>query len=51
MVDYLGFRVICMSVLPVDRDTLKYGTNDDCKNVHNSDENLDALIQKNSTST
>jgi len=46
MVDYLGFRVICMSWLPVDKTTIRYGTSDGCETVHNKDERLTQYMQQ-----
>ncbi|GAM24318.1 hypothetical protein SAMD00019534_074930 [Acytostelium subglobosum LB1] len=40
LVDYRGFRVIAMSILPVEKDTICYGSNDYGMTIHNSDKVL-----------
>lgn len=37
LVDYMGFRLIAISVLPVNKETLVYGSADAGHTVHNSD--------------
>jgi Clustered mitochondria len=34
LVDYLGFRVIAMSLLPISKDSLVYGTGDAARTIH-----------------
>lgn len=40
LVDYMGFRIIAMSLLPIDKSTLVYGTNDGGIKIHNSNMKL-----------
>ncbi|PRP80831.1 hypothetical protein PROFUN_11246 [Planoprotostelium fungivorum] len=40
LVDYLGFRVVAMPVLPIDKTTLRYGSDDGGETVHDEDEEL-----------
>lgn len=37
LIDYRGFRVVAISVLPISRDTLRYGSSDGGKTVHDDD--------------
>lgn len=37
LVDYRGFRLVAMSLLPISKKTLIYGSDDAGKNVHNDD--------------
>lgn len=41
-----GFRLIAMPVLPIDKSTLKYGSNDAGMNIHADDPELNALMEK-----
>jgi hypothetical protein len=38
LVDYMGFRLVAMSLLPIDRSTLVYGSSDAGKVVHADDQ-------------
>ncbi|PRP77954.1 hypothetical protein PROFUN_08488 [Planoprotostelium fungivorum] len=40
IVDYKGYRLIAMPVLPIDKGTICYGSDDGGMHVHNSDEEL-----------
>jgi hypothetical protein len=40
LVDYRGFRLIAMSILPIDRDTIVYGSADAGTHVHSSNERV-----------
>ncbi|PRP84978.1 hypothetical protein PROFUN_07363 [Planoprotostelium fungivorum] len=40
LVDYLGFRVVAMAVLPIDKTTLRYGSDDGGSTVHDDDAEL-----------
>ncbi|PRP84981.1 hypothetical protein PROFUN_07366 [Planoprotostelium fungivorum] len=40
LVDYLGFRVVAMAVLPIDKTTLRYGSDDGGATVHDDDAEL-----------
>eukprot|EP00013_Stygamoeba_regulata_P007665 CAMPEP_0177641970 /NCGR_PEP_ID=MMETSP0447-20121125/7343_1 /TAXON_ID=0 /ORGANISM="Stygamoeba regulata, Strain BSH-02190019" /LENGTH=984 /DNA_ID=CAMNT_0019144109 /DNA_START=147 /DNA_END=3101 /DNA_ORIENTATION=+ len=46
IIDYQGFRVLAISVLPLSKDTLAYGSNDGGKTVHRDHEKLAELIEK-----
>ncbi len=46
LVRYRGFTVVAMSLLPVDRTTLVYGSNDGGKNVLNSHEKFSRIMIK-----
>jgi len=46
LVDYLGFRVIAMSLLPVSKDTLIYGTADAAKTIHSDSVEFNSLMKK-----
>jgi Clustered mitochondria len=46
IVDYMGFRLIAMSVLPVSRDTLIYGTADAGRTVHNDSAEFASLMAR-----
>ena len=46
LIDYRGFRVVAMSLLPVNKNTIVYGSADGGKTVHNSDPELnEKMIQ------
>eukprot|EP01132_Coremiostelium_polycephalum_P009238 gene9238-11318_t len=46
LVDYRGFRVIAMSILPVDKDfSIVYGSNDYGLNIHNKDNYLSEKVK------
>jgi len=49
LVDYRGFRVIAMSILPVDKDSIYYGSNDYGVNIHNKDPYLSDKVKSIST--
>eukprot|EP01103_Thecamoeba_quadrilineata_P014362 TRINITY_DN4268_c0_g1_i1.p1 TRINITY_DN4268_c0_g1~~TRINITY_DN4268_c0_g1_i1.p1 ORF type:complete len:1004 (+),score=207.99 TRINITY_DN4268_c0_g1_i1:8-3019(+) len=44
LVDFMGFRLIAMSVLPISGKTLIYGTSDGGTTVHNENRHLDFLM-------
>eukprot|EP00727_Mastigamoeba_balamuthi_P002688 m51a1_g12416 hypothetical protein (960) ;mRNA; f:734993-739255 len=46
MIDYAGFRLIAMSLIPVDNTTLVYGSNDGAKTVINSCEEFTTLVKE-----
>lgn len=46
LVDYRGFRVIAMSILPVSPDTIIYGSCDAGRNIHARDEEFNALMAR-----
>lgn len=46
LVDYMGYRVIAMSLLPINRDTIIYGTNDGGRTIHSSNPGFDLLMAK-----
>ena len=46
LVDYRGFRLIAMSLLPINSATICYGSPDAGQNVYNSDSHMSMLMQK-----
>mmetsp|Transcript_45725 Transcript_45725/g.115084 ORF Transcript_45725/g.115084 Transcript_45725/m.115084 type:complete len:937 (+) Transcript_45725:35-2845(+) len=46
LVDYLGFRLIAMSVLPIGRSSLVYGTRDGGQNIFAKDPTFNELMKK-----
>eukprot|EP01127_Copromyxa_protea_P019689 TRINITY_DN6444_c0_g2_i4.p1 TRINITY_DN6444_c0_g2~~TRINITY_DN6444_c0_g2_i4.p1 ORF type:complete len:903 (+),score=135.68 TRINITY_DN6444_c0_g2_i4:266-2710(+) len=46
LIDYLGYRLVAVAALPISRKTLKYGSDDGCKTIHNQLPELQDLIQK-----
>jgi len=44
LVDYRGFRLIAMSILPVDKTTIVYGTSDYGNTIHNKVPKLCSLV-------
>ncbi|CAB1111176.1 unnamed protein product [Ectocarpus sp. CCAP 1310/34] len=40
LIDYKGFRMTAQAVLPVNKESLRYGSDDGGKTVHNDDESL-----------
>ncbi|CAN0090674.1 unnamed protein product, partial [Ectocarpus sp. 13 AM-2016] len=40
LIDYKGFRMTAQAVLPVSSESLRYGSSDGGKTVHNEDESL-----------
>ncbi|KYQ93360.1 Histidine kinase A [Tieghemostelium lacteum] len=49
LVDYRGFRVIAMSILPIDKDSIYYGSNDYGLTIHNKDPYLSEKVKEVST--
>lgn len=45
LIDYKGFRVIAMSVLPISKETLLYGSDDGGATVHADNEELNNLLR------
>jgi hypothetical protein len=45
-IDYRGYRLLAISLLPVKRDTLEYGSDDAGTTVHNSNPRIDELMRK-----
>jgi Clustered mitochondria len=45
LVDYLGFRLIAMSLLPIDKSTLCYGTADGGKTIYTENAALNKKMQ------
>ena len=46
LIDYLGFRLVAISLLPIDRSTIIYGSNDGGKTIHNSDPQFASMIKQ-----
>ena len=46
LVDYKGWRVICTSVLPLGKDTLRYGSADGAKYERTEEEERSGFVQK-----
>jgi hypothetical protein len=40
LIDYRGFRLVAMSILPISRKTIKYGSADAGLSVHHDDPGL-----------
>jgi hypothetical protein len=45
LLDYRGFRLIALSVLPINKKSIKYGSNNGGIQVHSSDETLNKNIE------
>ena len=48
LVDYFGFRLIAISLLPIGKGTLIYGTGDAGKTIYASDEKFNAMMERTS---
>jgi tetratricopeptide (TPR) repeat protein len=46
LIDYKGYRLVAMSVLPIDKATLKYGSADAGRSVLTEDDDLTVLIRE-----
>lgn len=46
LVDYRGFRLVAMSLLPISKSTLIYGSDDAGKTVHNDDPEFSNLMKE-----
>jgi len=46
LVDYRGFRIIALSLLPINRDTLVHGSDDAGLTVTNKDEQAFELLKQ-----
>ena len=46
LVDYLGFRLIAISLLPINKSTLVYGSNDGGNTIHNDDLHACATMKR-----
>ena len=46
LIDFLGVRLIAMSLLPISSRSLVYGTADGGRTVRNGNEELSALVEK-----
>lgn len=45
LVDYRGFRLVAMSILPINKNTIVYGSCDAGRNIHtNRNPAIDSLI-------
>lgn len=45
LIDYRGFRVVAISMLPVGKDTIIYGSHNAGKDVHAEDKTFNALMK------
>ncbi|KAH3763191.1 Histidine kinase [Pelomyxa schiedti] len=45
LVDYRGFRLIAMSMLPISKDTISYGSNDYGRTIHADNKHLNLLVR------
>ena len=43
--DYKGYRIIAMSIAPIGKDTLRYGSNDSGRTIHTDDEKINSLMK------
>lgn len=48
-IDYKGYRLVAMSILPINKSTLLYGSSDGGKTVYNSDLELSAKVHESKT--
>lgn len=47
LIDYRGFRVVAISLLPIGKeDTLVYGSNDGGLHVYNGDEDIQGIMKE-----
>ncbi|MDP2435839.1 MAG: hypothetical protein Q8P67_08865, partial [archaeon] len=46
LIDYRGHRMIAESILPLSHQTIRYGSNDGGKTIHNSDSQLAKIMRK-----
>ena len=46
LIDYKGYRLVAMSVLPIDKETLKYGSADAGRSILLEDPDLNALMRE-----
>jgi hypothetical protein len=46
VIDYMGFRCLAISLLPISKDTLKYGSDSGGRIAMNTDEKLNALMKQ-----
>ena len=46
LVDYRGFRIIAVSILPIHKQTLVYGSSDAGRTVHSSCDELNLELEK-----
>ncbi len=46
LIDYKGYRLVAMSVLPIDKSTLKYGSADAGRSILTEDADLTALMRE-----
>ena len=46
IVDYFGFRLLCVSMLPISKNTIKYGSNDAGTTMHNDDVEASEKMKK-----
>jgi len=46
IIDYVGFRLVAVSTLPISKSTIVYGSGDAGRSVHNSDEEASRLMSK-----
>ena len=45
-IDYRGYRLVGLSILPITADTLRYGSSDGGKNIMASDEELNICMTR-----
>eukprot|EP01117_Protostelium_nocturnum_P006466 TRINITY_DN2328_c0_g1_i1.p1 TRINITY_DN2328_c0_g1~~TRINITY_DN2328_c0_g1_i1.p1 ORF type:complete len:1080 (+),score=470.57 TRINITY_DN2328_c0_g1_i1:226-3465(+) len=45
VIDYMGFRVVAMAVIPISSSTIKYGSNDAGATIHADDEALNKRME------
>eukprot|EP01124_Arcella_intermedia_P002084 TRINITY_DN11144_c0_g1_i2.p1 TRINITY_DN11144_c0_g1~~TRINITY_DN11144_c0_g1_i2.p1 ORF type:complete len:888 (+),score=212.48 TRINITY_DN11144_c0_g1_i2:141-2804(+) len=44
VIDFFGYRLVAEAALPISRSTLRYGSDDGCKTIHDDSEDLRGLI-------
>ncbi len=46
LIDYLGFRLIAISLVPIDKATIVYGSNDGGRSIHNTSKEFSGMMRK-----
>jgi hypothetical protein len=42
----LGYRLLCQSILPVNKDTICYGSNDYARTIHNDNSEFEQCMKR-----
>eukprot|EP01091_Cochliopodium_minus_P019576 TRINITY_DN8269_c0_g1_i2.p1 TRINITY_DN8269_c0_g1~~TRINITY_DN8269_c0_g1_i2.p1 ORF type:complete len:734 (+),score=164.05 TRINITY_DN8269_c0_g1_i2:154-2202(+) len=46
LIDYKGYRLVAQALLPIDTETIIYGSNDGAKTIHTSNKEINGYIKK-----